>query len=112
MASEGKQVGFFLFDGVDLLCTSGPASLLVYASRQLARQGEPGYEIDYFSAFGGPAVTAQGLTVETRPLKRRSGASQASPAERSTSRKQGCLTDGQQRHTGTIAIVSRRPFRP
>ena len=69
MASEGKQVGFFLFDGVDLLCTSGPASLLVYASRQLARRGEPGYEIGYFSAFGGPVVTAQGLTVETRPLK-------------------------------------------
>ena len=40
MASEARQVGIFLFDGVDLLCTSGPACLLASASRQLTRQGE------------------------------------------------------------------------
>ncbi len=68
MASEARQVGIFLFDGVDLLCTSGPACLLASASRQLTRQGEPGYEIGYYSAAGGQLVTKQGLIVETRPL--------------------------------------------
>ena len=68
MILEAKRVGLFLFDGVDLLCTSGPACLLVYASRQLARQGIPGYEVGYFSATGGAIVTKQGLVVETRPL--------------------------------------------
>jgi len=68
LISDAKRVGIFLFDGVDLLCTSGPASLLVYASRQLARQGMPGYEIGYFSAAGGVVATKQGLAVETRPI--------------------------------------------
>ena len=68
MGSEARQVGILLFDGVDLLCTSGPVSLLVYATRHLARQDECGYEIGYFSAAGGSVVTKQGLPVDTRPL--------------------------------------------
>lgn len=68
MLSEVRRVGLFLFDGVDLLCTSGPACLLVSASRQLAQQGIPGYEVSYFSAAGGAIITKQGLVVETRPL--------------------------------------------
>lgn len=68
MACQAKRVGLFLFDGVDLLCTSGPACLMVYATRELTRHGRPGYEIGYFSARGGGVVTKQGLTVETSPL--------------------------------------------
>lgn len=65
---KARRVALFLFDGVDLLCTSGPACLLVYATRHLARLGKPGYEIGYFSATGGALVTKQGLVVEARPL--------------------------------------------
>lgn len=68
MAPQARRVGLFLFDGVDLLCTSGPACLMVYATRELARHGRPGYEIGYFSAAGGAVGTKQGLIVETRPL--------------------------------------------
>ena len=68
MAREAKLVGLFLFDGVDLLCTSGPACLLASASRELAGLGEPGYQIHYYSAAGGSVLTKQGLVVETRPL--------------------------------------------
>lgn len=69
MASDARQVGIFLFDGVDLLCTSGPACLLVSATRQLQRRGERGgYDIGYFSASGGQVMTKQGLPVDTKPL--------------------------------------------
>lgn len=68
MEGEPRRVGVFLFEGVDLLCTSGPVCMLIYASRQLTSQERPGYEIGYFSAGGGPVVTKQGLVVETRSL--------------------------------------------
>lgn len=68
MADQARRVAILLFNGVDVLCTGGPAAILLYASRQLAAEGAPGYQIDYFSAAGGPILTKQNLVVETRAL--------------------------------------------
>ena len=68
MIDGAKRIGILLFEGVDMLCMGGPASIFLYASRQLAASGGAGYEIGYFSTVGGPIATKQGLIVETRAL--------------------------------------------
>lgn len=68
MADETRRVGILLFEGVDMLCMGGPASILHSASRQLAVGGAAGYEVGYLSSSGGPIVTKEGLVIESRAL--------------------------------------------